>query len=342
MKKFSQFHNKLTESYVTADINPGNALSNTGVTNHYTPIENILLTVKNLFSTTMGIVASVGEDGMSIKLNCSRFVNPDDVYDIIYSTGIYRNQSLANYIISQGLPIIKLVNIGQYYIVYFEPDDIAGAGVPSPQEPVEDAAKAVTEMQTYGIAEAELSNLIKENDEEIEDVNKKQIKELIDSKDKVKAAKQIELLVGKEMELPRDYYFAGVKSSEGKESIALRWRRMVKRPGGTSSTVTYSLLNIFDSGDNGIWVPSYAEDSIFNLPDEVKKLIKNVLNNVLMAEKTKDPAVYTLSDKKHKDMDDDKSDKDKSDKEDETDPDEKEVDKDKIDKKNDDDSDSLL
>ena len=64
MKKFSQFHEKITESYVTSDINPGNALSNTGVTNHYTPIGNILLTVKNIFATQMGIVVSIGEDGV--------------------------------------------------------------------------------------------------------------------------------------------------------------------------------------------------------------------------------------------------------------------------------------
>ena len=339
MKKFSEFNAKVNESYLTSNINPGNALSNTGVTNHYTPIGNILLTVKNIFATQMGIVASIGEDGVSIKLNCSRFVNKDDIYKILFSCGIYRDQSLASYIISQGLPIIKLVCIGQYYIVYFEPDDIDGAGIPEPQEDVEDATKACTEMLAYGIEEAEMSNLIKENDEEIEDVNRKKITELVDSKDKVKSAKQLELLVGQEMDLPRDYYFAGVKSSDGKESIALRWRRLVQRPGGSSATVTYTLINIFDSGETGIWIPSYAKDSIFNLPTEVQTLIKNILNNVLGAQKTKDPAVFTLSDKNRgNDNDDDDNDNnnDKLDKSDK--PDEGEDNKDD----NDDDNESLL
>ena len=321
MKKFSQFHADINESYVTSDINPGNALSNTGVTNHYTPIGNILLTVKNIFATHMGIVASIGEDGVSIKLNCSRFVSKKDIYNILFSCGIYRDQSLASYIVSQGLPIIKLVGIGQYYIVYFEPDDIVGAGVPAPQENVEDSTKACTEMLTYGIEEAEMFNLIKENDEEIEDVNRKKITELVDSKDKVKSAKQMELLVGQEMELPRDYYFAGVKSSDGKESIALRWRRLVQRPGGTSATVTYTLINIFDSGETGIWVPSYAKDSIFNLPSEVKKLIENVLNNVLGAQKTKDDAVFTLSDKKQNNDENENDNKDENNKDNENEDD---------------------
>ena len=343
MKKFSQFHEKITESYVTSDINPGNALSNTGVTNHYTPIGNILLTVKNIFATQMGIVVSIGEDGVSIKLNCSRFVNQDDIYKILFSCGIYRDQSLASYIISQGLPIIKLVCIGQYYIVYFEPNDIAGAGIPAPQEDVENATKACTEMRTYGIEEAEMSNLIKENDEEIEDVNRKKITELVDSKDKVKSAKQMELLVGQEMELPRDYYFAGVKSSDGKESIALRWRRLVQRPGGTSATVTYTLINIFDSGETGIWVPSYAKDSIFNLPSEVKKLIENVLNDILGAQKTKDAAVFTLSRKKQNNDEKEDDNKDDNNKDDDDNKDDNATDnKDNVDNKDDDDDESLL
>ena len=47
MKRFSDFNKAMTgklvgESCVTSDVNPGNALSTTGVTNHYTPINNII------------------------------------------------------------------------------------------------------------------------------------------------------------------------------------------------------------------------------------------------------------------------------------------------------------
>ena len=41
MKTFS----KLNESARTTDTQPGNDLAKTGLTNHYTPIENILINV---------------------------------------------------------------------------------------------------------------------------------------------------------------------------------------------------------------------------------------------------------------------------------------------------------
>ena len=44
MKTFS----KLNESARTTDTQPGNDLAKTGLTNHYTPIENILINVKNI------------------------------------------------------------------------------------------------------------------------------------------------------------------------------------------------------------------------------------------------------------------------------------------------------
>ena len=86
--------------------------------------------------------------------------------------------------------------------------------------------------------------------------------EIINSKDKVKAAKQLELLVAQEMELPREYYFAGVKSKDGDESIALRWKYVKKRPHNKSSEVTRSLMNIFDMSKEGIWIQDYVKDSL--------------------------------------------------------------------------------
>ena len=109
------------------------------------------------------------------------------------------------------------------------------------------------------------------------------------------------------MELPREYYFAGVKDKQGNESIALRWKYQVKRPKGMSAEVTRSLVNIYGMDKDGIWVGDFDEDTMFNLPDEVKKLIENVLD-FLGAEKTDDPCVYSLSGESKKE--DDKDNKD--------------------------------
>ena len=78
MKRFS----KLNESCVTSDVNPGNALT-LGVTNHYTPVQNIVTNIKNLFSMIIPVVASVAEDGVSVKLNSSKFVSKEEITKLI-------------------------------------------------------------------------------------------------------------------------------------------------------------------------------------------------------------------------------------------------------------------
>ena len=119
MKKFSMLNEAVC---VTADKNLGNKLD-LGVTNHYTPVENIVTNVKNLFCAMLGIVASVGEDGVSVKLHSSQFVSEKNVYDRLYNV-MYNSQSLYSYITQQGLSVVKLVQVGQYYVVYFCPADI--------------------------------------------------------------------------------------------------------------------------------------------------------------------------------------------------------------------------
>ena len=54
-------------------------------------------------------------------------------------------------------------------------------------------------MQELDIEETEMFSLIKESDddEEIKDITRQKISELIASKDKVKAAKQLEILISK-------------------------------------------------------------------------------------------------------------------------------------------------
>ena len=68
-------------------------------------------------------------------------------------------------------------------------------------------------------------------------------------------------------------------------------------------------MHIFGKGDKAIWVQDYAKESIVQLPDEVKKLIDNILE-MIDAEKTDDPAIFKLTgerkereDKKDKDKD---------------------------------------
>lgn len=227
MKRFSDFNKAMTgklvgESCVTSDVNPGNALSTTGVTNHYTPVQNILTNVKNLYACRMSIAASLAEDGFSIKLNSSKFVSEDEIRRMLYTPLDRTTIPLAQYIISQGLDSVKMIKVGDFYVVYFSPKDIKAAepGLEAPQ-----AEAPVKEMLDYNIEEAEITTITEdEDDEELEDITKKELSKLIDEKDKVKAAKQFMQIVSQQMELPREYYFAGVKDKDGKESIALRWR----------------------------------------------------------------------------------------------------------------------
>ena len=311
MKRFSDFNKAMTgklvgESCVTSDVNPGNALSTTGVTNHYTPVQNILTNVKNLYACRMSIAASLAEDGFSIKLNSSKFVSEDEIRRMLYTPLDRTTIPLAQYIMSQGLDSMKMIKVGDFYVVYFSPKDIKAAepGLEAPQ-----VEAPVKEMLDYNIEEAEITTITEdEDDEELEDLTKKELSKLIDEKDKVKAAKQFMQIVSQQMELPREYYFAGVKDKDGKESIALRWRYTKRRPHKKTAEVTRSLINIYGNSKDGVWVGDFDEKAYFQLPDEVKKLIENILE-LLGAEKTDDECVYSLDSKKEDKKDDKKEDK---------------------------------
>jgi hypothetical protein len=311
-----------------------------GVTNHLTPVENIITNVKNLFCAMLGVVAMVGEDGVSIKLHSSQFVNEKAVYDRLYQI-MYNSQSLYSYITQQGLDKCNLVNLGQYYVVYFSPSDMPNATA------AKDANTSVAcknmecpspckEMLELNIDEAELSFVTEsEDEEELESIRSKQINEIIVLKDKVKAAKQFAAVVATQMSLPIEYYFTGVKSKDGDESIALRWRYIKRRPHGKSTESVRSLINIFGLGKEAVWVGDFDKDSMFQLPDEVKKLIENILE-LLGAEKTSDPCIYKIDDEETKENDrKSKEDEDKKSKAEEDDKTEDE-------KSRGDDSDDLL
>jgi hypothetical protein len=318
---------------------PGNQITKTGVTNHYTPIQNILTNVKNLFCLLLCVVAEVGEDNVSIKLSSSQFISKQKTEEILWramynDVFTYGTSSLYGYITSQGLPKVSFINLGGYYVVYFSPDDIKTA-----EDPTKMALNAMPEAANESILdEFEIGTFIKEDDseEEMKSETVSKVLELLDGPDKVKAAKQLELLVSKEIQLPREYYFSAIKFKSGEEAIALRWKYTKKMPFGKSdgdgeykeTTVenTRSLMHIFGKGEKAIWVQDFDEDSLVELPEEVKKLIQSILD-LLEAGETDNPSVFSLTgerkerkdDDENKDEDDDNKDDDKGSKSDDDD-----------------------
>ena len=320
-------------------IQPGNQLNTTGVTNHYTPIQNILTNIKNLFCLTLGVVAEVADDNVSIKLSSSQFVSRQKTEEILWramynDVFTYGTSSLYGYITSQGLPTVTFINLGGYYVVYFSPNDIKTAEDPRKMA-LNDMPEAANESL---LNEFEIGTFIKEDDseEEMKSETVSKVLELLDGPDKVKAAKQLELLVSKEVQLPREYYFSAIKFKSGEEAIALRWKYTKKMPFGkaegdgeykeTTVENTRSIMHIFGKGERAIWVQDFDEDSLVQLPEEVKTLIQSILD-LLEAGETDNPAVFSLTgerkerkdDDENKDDDDNNKDDDKGSKSDDDD-----------------------
>lgn len=301
---------------------PGNQITKTGVTNHYTPIQNILTNVKNLFCLLLGVVAEVGEDNVSIKLSSSQFVSKQKTEEILWramynDVFTYGTSSLYGYITSQGLPTVTFINLGGYYVVYFSPNDIKTA-----EDPTKMALNAMPEAANESMLdEFEIGTFIKEDDseEEMKSETVSKVLELLDGPDKVKAAKQLELLVSKEIQLPREYYFSAIKFKSGEEAIALRWKYTKKMPFGkadgdgeykeTTVENTRSLMHIFGKGEKAIWVQDFDEDSLVELPEEVKKLIQSILD-LLEAGETDNPSVFSLTGERKERKDDENKDED--------------------------------
>lgn len=356
MKKFSNFLNE--------DLTPGNSDLNTGVTNHFTPIENILTNIKNLFCVRLSIAAEKGEDNVSIKLSSSKFVSEKTIDDLLY-TALYNDHNtstLYSYITSQGLTKVTKVNLGGYWVVYFSPTDIKSAEDPCAMTGgcCDKCCPCPCEATESVLNEFELSSIIKEDDEEeLKSQTVEKVLELLDGPDKVKAAKQLELLISNEIQLPRDFYFSAIKFKNGQEAIALRWKYTKKMPFGKEEgdedykeiTIenTRSIMHIFGKGDKAIWIQDWDKESLVKLPDEVTKLIESILD-ILEAGKTEDPSVYKLTgerrerEEKKEDKDNDKDEKkDKNEDEDLLGDSDEDKDKEKKDKDSqDEDEDDLL
>lgn len=303
MKTFSNFVKNINENCTTSDVNPGNGIG-LGVTNHLTPVQNIVTNLRNLFTPINGVVATIAEDGFSVKLHSSKFINKEETEKFLFAP-VYQNQSLYSYIVAQGLDNMKMINLGQYIVVYFGPKDIKAA---NPGEEPNTCSIACQEMLEMNITEAEIMTINEsDDDEELEQVAKANLRAIIASQDKVKAAKQFAILVGQQITLPQDYYFAGVKSQDGDESIALRWKYIKRKPHNKSVEITHSLMNIFGDGEDAIWIGDFDNNAKFLLPEDVKELIESILE-LLGATKTDDPCVYKITDEIVNTNSDDKKD----------------------------------
>ena len=335
MKRFSEH---IKESKINNVVTFGNSLNN-GVTNHYTPVQNILTNIKNLFCQLLGVYAEVAEDGFSIKLSSVQFTSEQKTSEILHrpmynDAFSYGTSSLEGYIMSQGLRKVTLINLGSYYVVYFSPEDIKAA-----QSPInmENNVKGYTSVGEYSgeccpnpcemkeslYDEFELCYL-KENEDNSNNSNDNsgdqnnndssgdesnntdnssndnsnsdsddKISEILNSEDKVKAAKQLEILISQKIQLSREFYFTAIKFKNEDEAIALRWKYDKKLPNGKSTENVRSIMHIFGTGENAIWVQDYAKDSIVELPKDIKQLIENVLK-ILGAKSTNDPAIFNL------------------------------------------------
>ena len=287
MKTLSQ----LRENF---DCNPGNSVK-LGVTNHLTPVNNIITNVRNFFGSLLGIVVEPGEDGVSLKLHSSKFVSPEEITKVI-DTPCMGQSTVRSYICQQGLCNVKLINLGMYYIVYFGPTDIRTAE--NPDKVAKDAKCqncVCKEMLEFSIDEAEMETLkIDEaivDDEELEDKTKEQLLKFIQGTDKVKCAQKLAEFLADDLELPEDYYFKGVKDADGNESIALRYKFQRRRPFGKEVTLSKTLLNIYNVGDNAVWVEANLTRDL-NHP-EMNRIVDTVIK-LIGAKPTEDPCVYAI------------------------------------------------
>ena len=267
-----------------------------GVTNHLTPVENIVTNVRNFFSSQMSMVVSKAEDGFSLKCTSSLWDSEDRVRSEIYTPVWNEKTSLYSYVSMQGLSSVKIIPIGQDYIVYFCPTDIQNTfGSIDP-----DCSKSIAceQQKIYNMGDVEYNQFgnIKEDawqpEQEIEDTQKKDIRQLLASNDKVKAAKAFAEILGQNMRMPENYYIKAVRDEDGNESVALRYRYEKRKPFGKTATVTKTLVNIYGLGDNGIWVD--GADDPNGLPDEMKGVIDDMLG-FIGVRRTGDACCFTIA-----------------------------------------------
>lgn len=295
---------KLSESFA----NPGNGIAQ-GLMNHYTPIDNIIINVRNIFGALLGLVVSKGEDGVSLKIQSSNFTDPDTTSNILYQSTFDGRTYLADYIIRQGLADLKIICLGNSCIAYFCPNNLADMNY------TENCCK---EMKESNLIECEMYGInenITYSEEELEDKTQEEIANIINETDKIKAAREFEEKLKQVMKLPDNMYIKATKDADGHESIALRYKSERRRPFGGKVDNIVSLLNIYSTGENAIWVDAYLNKDM--LDQDVQNIIDSLLK-FIGAEQTNDECVWNIgvgNKVKVEDEDDDnKEDNDEDDK----------------------------
>ena len=289
MRKLSE---SINASSINLAVNPGNGL-NQGLSNHYTPIDNIISNVRNLFGALLGLVVRKGEDGVSLKIQSSNFTTPEVTRSILVSSSFDGHTYLYEYITSQGLTGCEIVDLGNTCIAYFFPEDLCTTPV---------VAKC-TEMKQYNHSECELETFIKEEQEEVEleDKTKEELAEIINNNNKVKAAADFADKLSSVITLPEDMYIKATKDIEGHESISLRYKTTRRRPFGGKADNVVSLMNIYCTGTNAIWVDAFLNKNLYS--DEIIDVINSILQ-FIGAEETDDEAVWTIPDAEQTSTDD--------------------------------------
>lgn len=341
MKKLSDYLNK---KQVTEAKKSGNAL---GITNKYIPPFNTVTYINNMLSFRIGCVVEVAEDGISIKVTSSRFISEEETRKII-NEYIDFKQSLNSLMFGQGYSELKIVKEGMYYTVYYIAPEVKSTDMTKNAEKIPTVPTSIDApdpiamlpalppgvyedleiIESYKLKNVQLNNkectvMVNEADDdeekEMSDDTAKNLYKIMSKKDKTKAAKELEAIVTSKMDLPREYYFAGVRSKDGIESIALRWKYMKRRPGNINVENTRSLINIYTDnisksdpkedkeGTLYCWVGDFDKDAMFKLPEKVEELLKSILE-LLDAKETNDLCIYTIEDpeKKKEDEDEDK------------------------------------
>ena len=263
-----------------------------GVMNHYTPIDNIIINTRNIFGALLGLVVSKGEDGISLKIQSSSFTNPEVTRNILYNYTFDGHTYLYTYIINQGLRGLKILDLGSTCIAYFFPNDLA-------EDPCSnDACCGCREMKESRIIECELATIeessVNEDQEvELEDRTKEELAEIINNNNKVKGAADFANKMANVITLPENMYIKATKDIDGHESISLRYKTVKRRPfGGKMDNVT-SLMNIYCTGANAVWVDAFLNKGLYD--DDVINVINSILQ-FIGAEETSDEAVWNIPD----------------------------------------------
>ena len=263
-----------------------------GVMNHYTPIDNIIINTRNIFGALLGLVVSKGEDGISLKIQSSSFTNPEVTRNILYNSTFDGHTYLYTYIINQGLRGLKILDLGSTCIAYFFPNDLAEDLCSK------DAGCGCREMKESRIIECELATIeessVNEDQEvELEDRTKEELAEIINNNNKVKGAADFVNKMANVITLPENMYIKATKDIDGHESISLRYKTVKRRPfGGKMDSVT-SLMNIYCTGANAVWVDAFLNKGLYD--DDVINVINSILQ-FIGAEETSDEAVWNIPD----------------------------------------------